>query len=120
MIKFTPVYLKKLEESLKESSYDVRYEKGNFKSGYCLLEAKKVVVINKFSTLESRIQSLAEIIVNLTGKGIIQSDLKSLGLHKLQLAKTENENSLFTVDETAGPETSVVAENDLAIADNSI
>ena len=61
MTKYTPAYLKKLEDLLKDNGYDVRYEKGNFKSGFCILEDKKVVVINKFSTIESRIQALVEI-----------------------------------------------------------
>lgn len=50
---------------MSENGYQVRYEKGNFKSGYCILETKKVVVINKFTPLESRINSLTEIIKNL-------------------------------------------------------
>lgn len=65
MIKYTPNYLKKLEEIMSENDYKVRYEKGNFKSGYCILETKKVVVINKFTPLESRINSLTEIINSL-------------------------------------------------------
>jgi len=32
----------------------VRYERGNFQSGYCILEQRKVVVLNKFLT-EGRI-----------------------------------------------------------------
>ena len=80
MAKFTPAFLKKLEDLLKEQGYDVRYEKGNFKSGFCVLEEKKVVVINKFSTLESRIQALTEIIVALTKGGQISADLRSVGL----------------------------------------
>ena len=64
-VKYTPNYLKKLEEIISENGYQVRYEKGNFKSGYCILETKKVVVINKFTPLESRINSLSEIIQTL-------------------------------------------------------
>lgn len=80
MAKFTPAYLKKLEDLLESCGYDVRYEKGNFKSNHCLIEAKKVVVINKFSVLESRIQSLLEIIQTLHVQGVIQADLRSIGL----------------------------------------
>lgn len=80
MAKFTPAYLKKLEDLLEAGGYDVRYEKGNFKSNYCILEAKKVVVINKFSILESRIQSLLEIIQTLTAQRILQVDLRTIGL----------------------------------------
>ncbi|MBK9637611.1 MAG: hypothetical protein IPO63_07270 [Bacteroidetes bacterium] len=85
MAKFTPAYLKKLEEVLEQSGYDVRYEKGNFKSNFCILEDKKVVVINKFSVLESRIQSLLEIIQSLVESKTIQVDLRTIGLkNKIQ------------------------------------
>lgn len=80
MAKFTPAYLKKLEDLLESCGYDVRYEKGNFRSNYCLIESKKVVVVNKFSVLESRIQSLLEIIQTLYAQGVIQADLRSIGL----------------------------------------
>jgi hypothetical protein len=78
MIKYTPQYLKKLEDFLKENRYEVRYEKGNFKSGYCILEAKKVVVVNKFATVESRIQSLFEISQTLLQQGRVTSDIQEL------------------------------------------
>lgn len=80
MAKFTPAYLKKLEDLLEQSGYDVRYEKGNFKSNYCILEAKKVVVINKFSVLESRIQSLLEIVNTLSANHALSGDLRTIGL----------------------------------------
>jgi hypothetical protein len=80
MIKYTQPYLKKLEDLLKDNLYEVRYEKGNFKSGYCILEHKKVVVVNKFSTLESRIQSLFEILQLLTVQGRIVKDDQELFL----------------------------------------
>ena len=105
MAKFTPAYLKKLEDLLEQSGYDVRYEKGNFKSNYCILEAKKVVVINKFSVLESRIQSLLEIIQTLVANQVIQADLRTIGLknpiHTHELAFEESTNTdenLIVVD----------------------
>jgi hypothetical protein len=54
--------LQKLERVLTESGYLVRYERGNFQSGYCILEQKKVVVLNKFLQLEGKIQTLIELI----------------------------------------------------------
>lgn len=80
MAKFTPAYLKKLEELLRNGGYELRYEKGNFKSNYCVLEAKKVVVINKFTAPESRMQSLLEIIQGLTASGALVADLRTIGL----------------------------------------
>lgn len=62
MIKYTPQLLKKIEEVFTDHGFSVRYDKGNFKSGSCLLEDRKMVVINKFSVIESRINSLLEIL----------------------------------------------------------
>ncbi|HMG15830.1 MAG TPA: hypothetical protein VK590_10300 [Saprospiraceae bacterium] len=62
MIKYTKHFLSKLEEFLERQAYDIRYEKGNFQSGYCIVESKKMVVINKFFETESRINNLIEII----------------------------------------------------------
>jgi hypothetical protein len=62
MLKYNLVSLKKIEKVFEEAGYMVRYEKGNFQSGYCVLENKKVVVINKFHALDARINSLLEIL----------------------------------------------------------
>ena len=55
--KYTPNTLKKLEELFEEARYVIRFEKGNFNSGYCVLEEKRVVVINKFFNIEGRINA---------------------------------------------------------------
>lgn len=65
MIKNTPASLKKLEDILAESDYTVRYERGNFQSGWCLLEQKRVVVLNKFLDTEGRINTLIDLIPQL-------------------------------------------------------
>jgi hypothetical protein len=64
-MKTTQSTLDKLEGILGQSEYVVRYERGTFQSGWCLLEAKKVVVLNKFLNLEGRINTLTEIIPQL-------------------------------------------------------
>src|SRR6185312_14603239 len=61
-MKFTQSNLDKLEDILGESDYTVRYERGTFQSGWCLLEQKKVVVLNKFLDTEGRINTLLELI----------------------------------------------------------
>lgn len=63
--KYTPNTLKKLEELFEEARYIIRYEKGNFNSGYCILEERKVVVINKFFNVEGRINALMEILPSI-------------------------------------------------------
>ena len=65
-MKYTQTTLDKLEKILEETGYVVRFEKGTFQSGYCILEEKKVVVLNKFLQLEGRINTLLDIIPQLT------------------------------------------------------
>jgi hypothetical protein len=64
-MKYTQSTLDKLEDILGESEYVVRYERGTFQSGWCLLEARRVVVLNKFLNIEGRINTLMEIIPQL-------------------------------------------------------
>ncbi|MEM6846036.1 MAG: hypothetical protein AAF944_18055 [Bacteroidota bacterium] len=64
-VKYTPHYLRKLEELLSESDYILRYEKGNFKPGYCILRDTCLVIVNKYYTLEGKINCLLEIIRQL-------------------------------------------------------
>ncbi len=61
-MKNTQSSVDKLEDILGESGYVVRYERGTFQSGWCLLEARKVVVLNKFLNTEGRINTLMDII----------------------------------------------------------
>jgi len=61
-LKYTKTTLSKLEQIFKEADYKVRYEKGQFKSGYCLIYQKKIIVINKFFDIKGRIDSLLDIL----------------------------------------------------------
>ena len=63
--KYTANTLKKLELLFDEARYVVRYEKGNFNSGYCILEDKRIVVINRFLNVEGRINALLEILPSI-------------------------------------------------------
>ncbi|MCE7864180.1 MAG: hypothetical protein DYG99_11635 [Bacteroidetes bacterium CHB5] len=65
MIKYTNQFLTKLEDLVAESDYILRYEKGNFKSGYCLLKEQKIMIVNKFFTVEGKINALLDILKNL-------------------------------------------------------
>ena len=64
-MKYTNSYLDKLEDILEQSLYTIRYERGTFQSGWCVLEARKVVVLNKFLDIEGRINTLLELIPQL-------------------------------------------------------
>lgn len=71
--------LEKLENILKASGYLVRFEKGNFRGGYCLVKERKTVIVNKFYPLESQINSLAEVVREVT----VVEDLLTDDLQKL-------------------------------------
>ncbi|MFK8010164.1 MAG: hypothetical protein AB8H03_27670 [Saprospiraceae bacterium] len=62
MFKYTKTTLQKIETIFEELDYKVRYERGSFKSGYCLVENRNIAVVNKFFDIEGRINVLLEIL----------------------------------------------------------
>ncbi|MFB6457482.1 hypothetical protein ACE38W_19585 [Chitinophaga sp. Hz27] len=78
-LKVTPNNLSKLEKIFDDAKYVLRFEKGTFTSGYCILEHKKVVVINKFLNLEGRINTLLDILTTLP----LDEELLTAESHKL-------------------------------------
>lgn len=89
--KYNAATLLLLESIFRENGYVVRYEKGSFNSGYCILQDKRVVVINKFFDTEGRINTLIDIMsqVELTAEKL---DEKQLALfNKLSQQKLELE-----------------------------
>lgn len=76
-IKYTQPTLEKLEKILDEAGYVLRYEKGTFNSGYCILEHRKVVVVNKFLNVEGRINTLMDILPLLDVSDIQLSEASS-------------------------------------------
>jgi hypothetical protein len=65
-LKMNAATLTRVEKMIEESGYVLRYERGTFQSGYCILEQKKVVVLNKFLQTEGRINTLIDILPALT------------------------------------------------------
>ncbi|MEM7039380.1 MAG: hypothetical protein AAF570_20575 [Bacteroidota bacterium] len=78
----------KLEDIFKALEYKVRYEKGNFKSDYCLIEDQNIVVINKFYPLESKINALIEILRN------IEPDFEKLDASQTKLVRKISQTEL--------------------------
>jgi hypothetical protein len=64
-MKYNVASLNKLEKVLEETGYVIRYERGNFQSGYCILEERKVIVLNKFLSVEGRMNTVMELIPQL-------------------------------------------------------
>ena len=77
-IKLTKQFQNKLESILISQDYKVRFEKGNFKSGYCIINKNKIVIINKYFTIEGKINSLIEIInkINIQEKKCSNDQIK--------------------------------------------
>ena len=89
MLTVTNHTLETLELLLKTTGYRVRYEKGNFKTGACLLQNSKTVVINKFSGLESKILSMSELIRELDMDYNLLDDKQQAFLAQLKQIKLE-------------------------------
>lgn len=64
-MKPTQPYLDKLTAIVHQANYTLRYERGTFQSGWCLLENKRIIVLNKFLDVEGRINTLCELIPQL-------------------------------------------------------
>ncbi|MCK7523064.1 MAG: hypothetical protein MZV64_38025 [Ignavibacteriales bacterium] len=57
---------------LPQLGAEVRFEKGDFKGGYCLLKDSKVIVINKMTNLQRKVI-------------VLSMALKELGVDKIYL-----------------------------------
>lgn len=87
-MKYTQTTLDKLEAIPEEAGYVLRYERGTFQSGYCILEERKVVVLNKFLQTEGRINTLYDLIPQLEINAEILTD-ESKKIYADILAKLE-------------------------------
>jgi hypothetical protein len=91
--KYNAALLKQMEEIFKEGGYTVRYEKGNFQNGYCILEKRRVVVINKFHDVDAKINSMMEIL--MTVNDLEAEKLSSESADVYQKIRTEKTDTLF-------------------------
>jgi len=90
-MKYTQTTQDKLETVVEEAGYVLRYERGTFQSGYCILEQKKVVVLNKFLQLEGRINTMLDLIPQLEINTELLSE-ESKKVYKDILSKLATEN----------------------------
>ena len=51
-----------LKEVFEKLNYKVVLDKGNFNTGYCLLEHEKIIVVNKNKPYENRVKILSSIL----------------------------------------------------------
>lgn len=67
----------------------IRYEKGNFQSGYAIVQDRKIAIVNKFFDTEGRINCLLEILASVEVAVDILSE-KSAKFYK-QIEKVKEE-----------------------------
>lgn len=89
-IRYTKNTLEKIEQMLEEAGYTLRYEKGNFHSGACVLESKQLVIVNRFFEMEGRIIAFMDIIPRLNILPEMLSD-STLSLYHSIMAESEKE-----------------------------
>ena len=65
--------LQELKELAHQLGATVRFEKGDFKGGYCLLKESKVIVINKMANHQRKVM-------------ILSAALKELGIEEMYLS----------------------------------
>ena len=75
--------LKKLETLFQELNYQIRYERGNFQSGYCIVNDSRMIVVNKFFDIKGRINMLVEIFAQLDYKSVELTDPSKEVLEKI-------------------------------------
>jgi len=64
--------LQELRSVADQLGATVRFEKGDFKGGYCIIHDKKVIVINKLTNLQRKVM-------------ILSTALKELGVDEIYL-----------------------------------
>lgn len=89
VIKYSKHFLNKLEDLLAETEYILRYERGNFKSGWCILNDNKVIIVNKYYAIDGKINCLLEIVktIDINKNQLSEKNRKLY----LELAQTELE-----------------------------
>jgi hypothetical protein len=89
MLTLTTHTLEKLEILLRTAGYRVRYEKGNFKTGACLLLNNRIIVVNKFSNLESKINAIVELVRDLELEYSLLDDKQIAFLQQIKQTKLQ-------------------------------
>jgi len=64
-MKFTSAKKKKIERIFEDLGYTIRYEKGRFNSGHCVVHEDKIVIVNRFFDTEGRARVLFDILLTL-------------------------------------------------------
>ena len=89
MIPYTQSSLGKLEDLLRAAGFLIRYEKGNFKSGMCVLLKDKVMVVNKFSDIQVKINTLIDLVAGFDFKEVDLDEKQKKFLYLIKQTKLD-------------------------------
>jgi len=78
---------------MEEQGYIVRYEKGNFQSGYCIVKDRKIVVVNKFFETEARSNCLIDVMKEMNIEEALFTEKSAKFYQQLKANQTEGESS---------------------------
>lgn len=85
------IVLEELEKFVRELGLTLRYERGDFEGGYCILRDQKMIVINKLANTQKRISLLARSIIEIgVDENLMNENIKSIiedELAKLKMVK---------------------------------
>lgn len=85
MIKYTQSFLDKIQHLLESQSYQIRHEKGNFKTGHCLKGKSRIILINKLAPIEAKINFLCDVIRTIDiDEQLLDDESKQLIAHLKQ------------------------------------
>ncbi len=71
--------LEELENFVRGLGLILRYERGDFEGGYCVLKEQKMIVINKLANTQKRISLLAQSIVEIgVDESLMPENVKSI------------------------------------------
>lgn len=76
MLPYTQNSLNKLESLLYALGFKIRYERGSFRSGTCILQQENILVVNRFSDIEVKVKSMLQVIQNFELPENIELDEK--------------------------------------------
>jgi len=83
--------LEELEKFVRRLGITLRYERGDFEGGYCVLKEQGMIVINKLANTQKRISLLAQSIMEIgVDEKLMDENIKSIiedEIAKLKIAK---------------------------------
>ncbi len=90
-MKFTKSVLTTILDLMESIGYKVRFEKGNFQSGYCIVKSQKIAIVNKFFDTKARINCLLDILsqINFEHESLTVDQLNLLQNAGIQLKEPQ-------------------------------